>query len=60
SNTLFEYTLSEDETKKFMFMLRLENGIRNRLATLLKNEFGSGDDTEFIEFCHQYSIIYEE
>ena len=60
SNTLFEYTLSEDETKKFMFMLRLENGIRNRLATLLKNEFGSGDDVEFLEFCRQYSIIYEE
>ncbi|MBQ5656586.1 MAG: hypothetical protein IIV14_04040, partial [Bacteroidaceae bacterium] len=51
------YTLNTDDTHRFLVQLRLKHGIRNKLSTILKKEFGYSDGPQkFNAFCNEIGV----
>ena len=55
----FQYALDEDNTHRFLVQLRLKHSLRNKLSTILKNEFGNDDGSvKFKAFCDEIGVVY--
>lgn len=55
----FHYSLDEENTNALLMQLRNQYGIRYKLETVLKNEFGYEDGSvRFEQFCKDMGIIY--
>ena len=53
----FWYNLDEDNTHRLLVQLRMKHNLRNRLSTILKNEFGSDDGSvKFRAFCDEIGV----
>lgn len=53
----FWYHLDEENTHLLLVQLRLKHSIRNKLITILKNEFGSDDGSvKFKVFCDEIGV----
>lgn len=51
------YYLDEKGTHRFLAQLRLKHSLRNKLITILKNEFGRDDGSErFKAFCDEVTV----
>lgn len=49
-----------DQAKRLMAQLRLKHGIRNKLSTVLKKEFGHEDGVQkFIDYCKECGIVFQ-
>ena len=52
-----EYFLSPEETDFILTELRMKHGMRNKLSTIFKNEFGREDSAmTFLQFCDEMGI----
>lgn len=53
----FHYSLDADSTHRFLTQLRLKHGTRNKLSTILKNEFGCADGSvKFKKYCDEIGV----
>ena len=53
------YSLDCDNTHRFLTQIRLKNGTRNKLSTILKKEFGNENGVElFLNYCKEYQIEF--
>ena len=51
------YILDADQTHRFLVQLRMKHNTRNKLSTILKNEFGSYDGAQiFLEYCEEIGV----
>ena len=51
------YILDSDQTHRFLVQLRMKHNTRNKLSTILKNEFGSYDGAQtFLEYCEKIGV----
>ena len=49
-----------DQAKRLMAQFRLKHGIRNKLSTILKKEFGHEDGVQkFIDYCKECGIVFQ-
>lgn len=56
----FHYSLDEENTYVLLMALRNKSGIRYKLGTVLKNEFGYDDGSiRFEQFCKDNDITYK-
>ena len=54
------YHMDCDNTHRMLVQLRLKHGTRNKLSTILKNEFGSEEGARsFIEFCKDHHVDFQ-
>ena len=51
------YILDADQTHRLLVQLRLKHNTRNKLSTILKNEFGSFDGAQaFLDYCDEIDV----
>lgn len=51
------YFLNPDSARRLLVQLRLKHGIRNKLSTIFKNEFGTSDGAiKFKEYCDEIGV----
>lgn len=56
----FHYTLDNYGTHRLLTQLRLEHGLRNKLETILKKEFGCDDGPmKFQDYCNSHDIEFQ-
>ena len=52
-----DWLLNYNDTRQFLLQLRMKHGIRNKLSTILKKEFGGENSTEdFMAFCASIGV----
>ena len=53
----FHYLLDADATHRLLVQLRLKHGTRNKLSTILKNEFGADNGSvKFKVYCDEIGV----
>lgn len=56
----FHYSLEPEASHRFLTLMRLKHGTRNKLTTILKKEFGSDSGSVlFEEFCKSNNLEYK-
>ena len=54
------YILDTDQTHRLLVQLRLKHNTRNKLSTILKNEFGSFEGAQaFVDYCDEIGVTVQ-
>ena len=54
------YRMDNDNARRLLVQLRLRHGTRNKLSTIFKKEFGTGDGADqFINFCEKHNVDFQ-